>query len=268
MDKWNKVFSNSINFYGKVLDERGVGVKGARVRYSAPSSVLEVEKGSIDGPTTDADGLFSIIGKKGAGIIVSVSHPSYYETDKSYGDFSFFEDTGRNPSPNKPAVFVLRKKGIAEPLLKLKQVIRSVPKDGRPVQIGLIGGKSADVILQAWTSVRPQGAANNAPFAWKVRIAVPSGGLVNYQDQYQFQAPESGYAPEIEFAMPAGGVNGKWRDRFEQTYFVKLGNGNYARMRFQMIAGGGHFAVVESYYNPQAGSRNLEFDPNKAIKFK
>ena len=31
---------------------------------------------------------------------------------------------------------------------------------------------------------------------------------------------------------------------------MKLGNGNYARMRFQLVAGGNHFAVVESYYNP------------------
>lgn len=63
----------------------------------------------------------------------------------------------------------------------------------------------------------------------------------------------------IEFEMPFAGIDGKWRDLFEQTYFVKLESGGYVRMRFQMIGSGGYVAVVESYYNP-SGSRNLEYD--------
>jgi hypothetical protein len=69
----------------------------------------------------------------------------------------------------------------------------------------------------------------------------------------------------IEFEMPFAGIDGKWRNRSEQTYFVKLESGGYVRMRFQMIADGGHFAVVESYYN-SSGSRNLEYDSANAIK--
>lgn len=262
-EKLRMIFSHSINFYGMVVDEQGVPVEGARVRYSVPSSFLEIQKGTVEGPVTDTKGMFSITGKRGAGIYVSVSHPDYYETDQSYRQFSYFENTADNPTPTSPAEFVLRRKGTAEPLLKLKQVVRSLPKDGRPVQVGLTGDKAGDMTLQAWTSPRPEGAPNNAPFAWKVRLAVPGGGLVAYKDEYQFEAPENGYAPGIEFEMPLAGIDGKWRDRFEQTYFVKLGNGNYARMRFQMVAGGNHFAVVESYYNP-SGSRNLEYDPIKA----
>jgi hypothetical protein len=37
--------------------------------------------------------------------------------------------------------------------------------------------------------------------------------------------------------MPFAGIDGKWRDRSEQTYFVKLESGGYVRMRFQMDAG-------------------------------
>jgi hypothetical protein len=263
--KLTRLFSNAINFYGKVVDENGLPVEAARVRYSAPSSFIEIQKGSIDGPITGPDGKFAITGKQGAGIQVSVSHLGYYETDKSHGQFTYFENTDKNPTTSNPAVFVLQKKGTSEPLLKLKQVLRTVPKDGRAVQVGLSEEKAGDITVQAWTSPRAQGAANNAPFDWKVRVEVPGGGLVANEDQFQFQAPESGYAPAIEYDMPVSGIEGKWRDRLEQTYFVKLGNGNYARMRFQMIAGGNHFAVVESYYNP-SGSRNLEYDPNMTVK--
>lgn len=264
-EKLRMIFSHPIDFYGRVVDEKGVPVQGARVRYSVPSSFLEIQEGTVEGPVTDAKGMFSITGKQGAGIYTSVSHPGYYETDQSFHQFSYFENTADNPTTTSPAEFVLRRKGIAEPLLNLKQVARSLSKDGKPVQVGLTGDNTGDVTLQAWTSPRQVGARSNAPFAWKIRVSVPGGGLVAYKDGYQFEAPENGYAPAIEFEMPVAGVDGKWRDRFEQTYFVKLGNGNYARMRFQMFAGGNHFAVVESYYNP-SGSRNLEYDPANAIK--
>lgn len=260
--KLNRLFSYPINFYGKVIDEHGNPVEGAQVRFSAPSYFLNIQQGSQDGPASGPDGRFSITGKTGAGIQVSVSHPKYYSTDRSHGQFTYFENTEQNPSESSPAVFVLRKKGDAEPLVKDKQVLRNVPKSGQPVRVGLSSKSAADLTIQAWTSPRPAEAANNAPFDWKVRVEVPGGGLVAYEDAYQFEAPAEGYAPSVEFAMPAGGVDGKWRDRFDETFFVKLANGNYARMRFQMIAGGSHFAVVESYYNP-SGSRNLEYDPSK-----
>lgn len=264
--RWEPMFLNAVNFYGKVVDEEASPIDGASVKYSVPSNLAQIGKGTVQGPNTDSNGLFSITGKIGAGITVFVSHPNYYSSDQSSGQFSYYGNTDRNPTVSKPAVFVMRKKGTAEPLVKLKQVLKSVPTDGRSVQVGVTGNSVGDLTVQAWTSPRPAGAANNAPFDWKVRVEVPGGGLVAYEDAYQFEAPQEGYAPSVEFAMPAGGINGKWRDRFAETYFVKLGNGNFARMRFQMIAGGNHFAVVESYYNPKPGSRNLEFDPKQQVK--
>jgi len=265
-DRWEPMFLNAVNFYGKVVDETGSPVEGASIRYSVPSNLAEIGKGTVQGPISDSSGLFSITGKTGAGITVFASHPNYYSSDQSSGQFKYFENTEKNPSSYKPAIFVLRKKGDAEPLVKEKQVLRNVPKDGQPVRVGLSSTSASDLTIQAWTSPRAQGAANNFPFAWKVRVEVPGGGLAAYEDAYQFEAPEEGYARSVEFLMPESGINGKWRSDFEGTFFVKLASGNYARMRFQMIAGGNHFAVVESYYNPTPGSRNLEFDPAKVVK--
>jgi len=254
-------FSKQIDFYGLVEDGDGNPVGGANVEYSVYSNWLSPNPKVVLGLQSDGIGHFSITGKQGASIFVKVTHLDYYETGQSYINLSFAQPVEPLPSAARPFIFVLRKKGDAEPLLREKQVLRNVPKDGRAVQVGLTGERAGDIAVQAWTSPRAQGAANNAPFAWKVRVEVPGGGLVAYEDQYQFQAPESGYAPTIEYDMPASGIDGKWRDRLEQTYFVKLANGNYARINFRMIAGGAHFAVVESFYNP-SGSQNLEYDPN------
>ena len=259
--KLEKIFSTPINFYGKVVDESGHAVEGAQIRYSVASSFVNPEQGTVEGPVTDANGLFSITDKKGAGIFVMVTHENFHETPSAKGQFSYFENTANNPTAANPATFVLQKKIGAEPLTRLKQT-KPVPKNGTKVEIGIASENGRDLAVETWTSPKPQGAPGNAPFAWKLRVSVPNGGLVPYKDEYQFEAPEGEYVPAIEFVMPEAGVNGKWRDRFEQLYFVKLSDGKYARIRFQMMAGGGHFAVVESYYNP-SGSRNLEYEPPK-----
>ncbi|MFZ4777554.1 MAG: hypothetical protein ACOYM3_19465 [Terrimicrobiaceae bacterium] len=259
-------FSKQIDFYGVVKDDADNPVAGANIEYSVYSSWLSPNQKAVAGPQTDGNGRFAITGKQGASIFVKVMHLSFYETGQSHINFSFAKPVEPLPTASNPYVFVLRKKGDAEPLLKQKQVLRNVPKDGQPVRVALAGVSGTDLTIQAWTSPRPAGAVNNAPFEWKVRVEVPEGGLVAYEDAYRFEAPAEGYAPSVEFAMPASGIDGKWRDRFEETFFVKLANGNYARMRFQMIAGGNHFAVVESYFNPTPGSRNLEFDPAKIVK--
>jgi len=265
-----KALKTPINFYGIVVDQHDQPVVGAQVVYSIVSTLDFVNPRQHAGQVSGPDGRFSILGKHGASIYVKVSHPNYMFSPSAQKTFSFYQNPNavqneRLPAQDQPEVFRLIKKGIAEPLLKLKQVLRNVPKSGQAVRVALTGEKSGDVTVKAWTSSRPAGEANNAPFAWRVRVEVPGGGLVAYESQYQFEAPEGGYLPSVEFAMPESGINGRWRDRFEQTYFVKLANGNYARMNFQMIAGGAHFAVVESYYNP-SGSRNLEYDPNITAK--
>jgi len=56
-----------------------------------------------------------------------------------------------------------------------------------------------------------------------------------------------------------------WYNHTKRNYFLKLGSGNYARINFEMIAGGDHFFKLESLLNPSR-SRNLEYDPTKAIR--
>ncbi len=265
-----KALTTPIDFYGIVLDQHDQPVSAAQVVFSIVSAFDFVNPKQQTGTVSGPDGRFSIGDKQGASIYVKVSHPDYLFSPSAQQSSSFYQNPNavkkeQLPTKDHPAVFRLIKKGATEPLLRIKQVLRNVPKSGQAMRVGLTGQNASDLAIQVWTSPRPAGAANNAPFDWKMRIEVPGGGLVAYEDAYQFEAPEDGYMPSVEFAMPVGGIEGKWRDRLEETFFVKLANGSYARMRFEMIAGGNHFAVVESYYNP-SGSRNLEYDQANVVK--
>ena len=47
----------------------------------------------------------------------------------------------------------------------------------------------------------------------------------------------------------------------------KLPDGRYARFSIKFYAGDRNFIVFESYLNPTRGSRNLEFDPQKLLRY-
>jgi hypothetical protein len=106
--------------------------------------------------------------------------------------------------------------------------------------------------------------AGNWKFDWRCGITVIHGGLQPYKDEFPFKAPLDGYAPFEEIDMPVS-LKEDWGNSAKRNYFVRLANGNYARMTFEIIPGGGHIILLDSYLNP-SGSRNLEFDPNKIVQ--
>ncbi len=87
--------------------------------------------------------------------------------------------------------------------------------------------------------------------------------MIERKGQFDFEAPENGYQPTAEINAPAS-LGNDWSSQITKQYFVKLGSGNFARMQFTMTAGGDRFFSIQSYFNPNPGSRNLEADPNAA----
>jgi len=253
-------YDHRIDFYGIVLDEKNSPVPDATVTYMIPGSLVEaLSQPKLERLTTGADGCFRMIGRRGAEIIIgSVSHPDYYQTNQSRGRMGYaWPDPKGLPTREKPVQYFLRRRGDSEPLLR-KEMRQKILKDGTPVAIALSSTEAHDVTVRVWTDPEP------ATYAWRMRIEIPGGGLLPYEGEFEFVAPPEGYVSTFEFSMPVEGINGDWSDECWKYFFVHLPGDHYARMSFRMIARGGHFAVVESYYNP-SGSRNLEFDPKKAI---
>jgi hypothetical protein len=103
------------------------------------------------------------------------------------------------------------------------------------------------------------------PFDWSVHIQVPNGGLVERSDALNFQAPANGYVPEVTIEMPASLPTDQWKSDIQRDYFVRFGSGNYGRIQLR-ISGDKGRSIAETFLNPNPGSRNLEFDPNKVVQ--
>ena len=259
-----------IEFYGKVVDENTNAVSNADVHFVWTDLS---PKGNSDKQTTsDGNGLFSLRNEAGKHLMVQVSKQGYYSY-QPFGAAFFYagEDQNFVPDAANPVIFRLKKKGVAEPLVHVQAPIGGakgfrVARDGTAIEISLTTGKTVslgegDFRVQCWTD--DQSKPRGEKYDWKCQITVPNGGLVQSTEDLDFQAPSDGYRTSELIDMPAN-VGGEWSSHVKRNYFLKLADGNYARLSFEMVAGGDHFFQLESFLNP-SGSRSLEFDPQIAI---
>ncbi len=246
-----------IEFYGKVVDENGNPVVGAKVTFKWTE--IPVESGNRTATTeSDEEGLFSLHSQRGPDLIVSVSKEGYYTSRLTPNGFHYaLANEIFHPNPQNPAVFYLRKKGVGENLIKVKQNYR-VARDGTPLGIDLATGKantagSGNLVVQCWTD--DQGKQSGQKYDWRCVVGIPGGGIITNNEEFAFEAPEEGYSPSLKIAMPADLPN--WTSDVDLKLYYRLADGRYGRMTFSMIAGGDHFCMIDSVLNP-TGSRNLE----------
>ena len=270
INKIVQVFSASIDFWGKVIDQHGDPVPSAAVHYSAADKYFK--DGSKYEGTSDAEGLFSISNIKGAGLYVRVAKQGYYHIDgKSARSFGYGMPSGESPpSKQKPAIFVLQKMGETEPLIKLETGGVLVPQNGTPHKLGLRRERgrllpetaNGDLQVELWSDYQPP-PPHGRVYDWRCRISVPGGGLVERVGEFNFEAPIENYVQAFEFKMPA--TTERWQPSLKKEFFLRLADGCYARINLNVISGGDIFVTLESYLNPKPGSRNLEFVPKTAI---
>jgi hypothetical protein len=250
-----QAFNAPIDFYGKVVDEKGHPVAGAKVHYSAANHYFG-DSSKYEG-VSDGNGFFFITGINGAGVFVSVAKDGYYETKESGAGFGYGVPSGKQPpSKENPAIFVLRKKGETVPLVVWGKS-QTIAKNGTPVSFVLSSGRvdpNGDLRIECWTNDESKNAQGR--YDWKCRISVRDGGLIERKDSFAFEAPGNGYQPFDVIEMPQSAE--RWRSQESREYFVMLSGNQYCRIKFTMVAGSNHFFTITTYYNPQSGSRNLE----------
>ncbi len=265
---WNSLLATPIVFYAKVVDTQGNAVIGATALISMVDKLTE-EHTKLE-TTSDAEGLFSVSGH-GLAVVVQVSKEGYYSTDKSSGTFAYAKESGQlsvYTDPNKPAIFVLIKRGQAEPLVVTKGYIK-IANDGTARAMSLTTGETrivpnGDFIVQAWVQDQGVPVNSNQPYNWHCKITVSGGGLQICQGgDFNFIAPDNGYQPTDEIDMPADSP--QWSPTASRSYFVRLGNGDYAQVNFTIAAEKPYKFEIASYLNPIPGHQNLEYDPNQQI---
>jgi hypothetical protein len=274
-EKLEEFFNTPIDFFGKVVDENGDPVSGAKTFYIVASDSIDGSP-TMNGPSTGQDGRFSIKGKHGSDLSVWVEHAAYYNTASADQKFEYASRQyapGKEPPPlptqNNPAIFVLRKKGYAEPLIHLKKTQVSLPMNGAPVTVdlrtGKIGGDRECVTFLLKSEADKLPLNEFHPFNWSVAVRVPNGGLVERPNALSFEAPAEKYPSEIMSENDPAKLKDDWSSVTKKDYFVSFGSGVYGRIRVEVSGEKGR-AIVESYLNPNTGSRNLEFDPAKQVK--
>ena len=160
-----------------------------------------------------------------------------------------------------------------------------IPADGTPIRINLvtgqIGGQDADLVVTVSRTPLLLRYGEQG-FAWTATVEVVDGGLMRAgQKDYYNLAPESGYVPRFEFTQGAQNVHAAqdekikwiWTRAVSDEFFISSRSGkNFARVSLRIMANadrkeGDNVAAVRTtvWLNPN-GSRNLEFDPAKAIK--
>ena len=278
---------NEIQFYGRAVDQFGEPVAAADVE----GAVL-VNTGSRGGQmrrqtTTDAQGYFQFGGFKGQDLGITITKNGYeYRRKSSSFSYSYFEaDHKRHiPDPKNPVVFVLWKRQGAEALVHYRKTFREFPADGTPVGLDLATGRlvkdRADVVINVIRTPLKM-RAGEIGYQWKTTITALSGGVIKAGEKdYYNAAPDSGYAPQFEHIQEAQSVRDAqaerikwtWKDSVTETLFIKSRDGQrYARVEFSIYPGGRAdndtvgSVGIRVWLNPN-GSRNLEFDPAKAIK--
>ncbi len=273
--KLKEIANTPIDFFGQVVDENGNPVEGASTFYIV-ANLSFYGSPTITGPKTDSGGRFSITGKRGPDFSVWVEHPDYYKTESAdkkieYArrDYMPGKEPPLPPTLNSPAIFVLKKKGVPEPLVHYGELKIRLPFNGNPISIdtrtGRIGQGNESVVITLQSEGDTLPINTFYPFNWSVTIQVPGGGLVERSDAFNFQAPVDGYLPKMLIKMPASLSRDEWNSEIQKDFFVSFASGNSGRVRLD-ISGEKGRCIAETFLNPKTGSRNLEFDPAKAVK--
>lgn len=278
LDKIAPILQRPLTFYGKVIDGHGTPAPAARVRYSMVNNPNPNGSGTRGETESNQDGRFVITGH-GMSIHVEVSKEGYYRVPKSndmLGSSGGFENHGNLadtevglPTEDKPALFVLRKIGEAVPLIHVGPRSIIVPEDGARTDVDLstgqvVGPGKGQLRVEVWAQNQGMNPNKGEHYDWRCRVSVSGGELVERSGEFEFEAPDAGYVPTVELGQSARA--NQWTPSMAKQFFVRLADNRYARVNLQIITGGDHFIVLESFLNPTPGNRNLEFDSAKAIK--
>jgi hypothetical protein len=221
--------------------------------------------------------LFSLRGKQGASMTVSVSKEGYYASHRgqAFIEYSKMRHERYVPDSGNPVVFNLRKRGKgADTLLTSQSGMRegfwvNAPRDGTPVKVDLLGRKvgSGSVEMAQKKPDYPAhgGAAQylsrsdlakwEAATNWSFTMKIADGGFLAENEEFPFYPPESGYEPVVNFNFQKGQTN--WTTELKRDFYIRFGNPPvYGQLNIE-TSSFGNMVILTYIINPD-GSRYLE----------
>lgn len=249
-----------INFYGRVVDENTNPVAGASVTFGW--SEFPTEAGARRATTTsDTEGLFSLRDERGPALDVWVGKEGYYASHGGQKGFAYMGAIeGFKADPRNPVIFQLRKKSQGAELVTSDNGFRPdlatrIPINGDPVSVDLLQksvGSSGDLAV---SQVKPDYGHWQQATNWSFHMSIPSGGFIQQNDEFPFEAPESGYQSTIDLNFVKGEPD--WTTHFVTSYYIVFGQPQkYGWLRVE--ADITQETVFLKYAINPSGSRNLE----------
>ena len=212
-------------------------------------------------------GLFSVSDIQGKRLVVDVSKEGYLSTSSSHNSFEYSDFTDglfHVPDSNNPVNFRLQKLLGAEPMYEFLQVGQITP-GGTPLVLSITTGKiGKQGDLACSVTLGPgRGDFDAADFTVTLE-ALNGAGFRQSDEEFLFNAPESGYQNTLVLAIKADDPN--YRAAQTLRFYVRTGGGKYAAVELEVVLLKMNRARLKAFihYNP-SGSRNLEFDQNKWI---
>ncbi len=278
-------FKTSIDLYGKVVDQHGEPVVGAKVLLTPVDTAFADQSISKTTVMTDQNGLFSVTDKKGSAIGVRASKDGYMSYPGFPGqplsgttvDYAFGAEGGkRHSNPSTPLLLTLHKVGPVDPVFYVKEKGWRLELDGTPRKIALdaVDGKGTHVIefsLQSGRMNLPEKRSERYGmiYEWNFEAKIAGGGFVPVDSDFKFEAPETGYQESIQFGSSSTLPKEEWQRSAQRRYFVKFPDGSYGRIFLYVDAGTrakyGPLNMT-SWLNLKPGSRNLssnDWDPSR-----
>lgn len=255
----------SMDTYGKVVDQDGQPVVGAKVRASLEREASLFDDKEYD-TKTDAKGLFHFLGLHGSALDI-IPEKAGYDFDPKLPCSSRPELY--MPDPTNPLIVTMWKLRGAEPMKHI-QIDSQVPRDGSVKRFDLFSDRqtnSGDLAVKLIRNpliIDPRDLRK--PFNWSVTFEITNGGLQSITNIYPNEAPLEGYLPTITLDFPTNIVG--WQSFSKRAYYFKSQGGQvYGRMSIEVLPSGQTELApfrAEIFANPD-GSRNLEFNPSKQI---
>ena len=158
-----------------------------------------------------------------------------------------------------PVLFHLRKKGEGVDLITSQygvhwDVQAPIPLDGTPVRLNFFNRKVGSDGQIELSNIKPNRLKQERASEWSFKMSITDGGFVEQNDEFPFEAPESGYQPVLNFHFKNSDTN--WTETIRKSYYIAFGQPRkYGRLDLdtQMYWG----TRLTYAINPE-GSRNLE----------